>query len=40
MVAVDAWRRLTTRERDAIEAEAISLPLPDLRGPIRLRWEG
>lgn len=25
-------------EREAIEAEAISLPLPGLNGPITVRW--
>lgn len=38
-VVIDPWRRLAAHEQKAIEAEAISLPLPDLRGPIRLRWE-
>jgi hypothetical protein len=40
VVTVDAWRRLTTAERDAIEEEAVSLPLPDLRRPVVVRWEG
>ena len=38
-VSIQAWRRLAALEREAIEAEATSLPLPDLRGPIRVRWE-
>ena len=28
-----------TAERDAVEAEAASLPLPGIRGPISVRWE-
>ncbi|MBI2777795.1 MAG: winged helix DNA-binding domain-containing protein [Chloroflexi bacterium] len=38
-VAVEAWQPLTSAVRDAIETEAASLPLPDLRSPIRVRWE-
>jgi hypothetical protein len=40
VVTVDAWRRLTTAERNAIEEEATSLPLPDLRRPVVVHWEG
>jgi hypothetical protein len=40
VVRVDPWRRLTTAERETIEEEAASLPLPDLRRPIVVRWEG
>jgi hypothetical protein len=39
-VSIGAWRRLTQDERAAIEAETASLPLPDLRTPIRVRWGG
>ena len=39
VVTVGSWRRLTRGERTAIEAEAESLPLPDVRGPILVRWE-
>ena len=37
-VSIDVWRRLTRSERDAVEAEAISLPLPDFNLPITVRW--
>lgn len=36
---VSAWRPLTPGERDAIEHEAASLPLPDLSTPVRVSWE-
>ena len=38
-VTIQAWRRLTRAVRDAIEAEVASLPLPDLRGRVVVRWE-
>ena len=37
-VTVQTWRRLTAEERDRVEAEAASLPLPGA-GPIRVRWD-
>lgn len=37
-VTIDAWRRLSTAEREAVEAEAIALPLPGLKCPITFRW--
>jgi hypothetical protein len=37
-VTIDAWRAIAPAERAAIEAEAASLPLPDLRGDIRVTW--
>jgi hypothetical protein len=37
-VTVQTWRRLTRSQRDAVEAEASSLPLPGLDGPIVVRW--
>jgi hypothetical protein len=37
-VSVRPWRRLTRAERDAVEAEAESLPLPGIRGRIRVDW--
>jgi hypothetical protein len=37
-VTIQPWRRLSQVARDAVEAEAASLPLPGLRGPIRVRW--
>jgi len=39
-VTMETWRRLSTQERQAVEAEAISLPLPGLDGPITVRWSG
>ena len=38
-VTIQAWRRLTRAARDAVEAEVASLPLPDLRGRLVVRWE-
>jgi hypothetical protein len=37
-VSVEAWRRLSSKEREAVEAEALSLPLPGLTSPITVRW--
>jgi hypothetical protein len=37
-VSVRAWRRLSRTVRDAVEAEAGSLPLPGIRGQIVVRW--
>jgi hypothetical protein len=37
-VTIDLWRRLSQRERDAVEREAASLPLPGLTGPVTVRW--
>ncbi len=34
---IQAWRRLSTKERDAVVAEAESLPLPD-PGPTVVHW--
>jgi len=36
-VSIDAWRRLSPAEREAVEVEATSLPL-GLVSPIALRW--
>ena len=38
-VSIQIWRRLTGPERDAVVAEAESLPLPGLPGPIAITWE-
>ena len=40
VVTVEPWQVFTATQRDAIEAEAASMPLPDLPGPIQLRWVG
>jgi len=37
-LSIDRWRKLTAAERTAVEAEAAALPLPGLRGEIRVRW--
>jgi hypothetical protein len=37
-VSIEPWRRLSSAERKAAEAEAVSLPLPGLQGPIVVRW--
>lgn len=37
-LTIDLWRPLAGRERDAVEAEAASLPLPGLRTAPRVRW--
>jgi hypothetical protein len=38
-VVIHPWRALTDAERDAVEIEAAALPLPGIRGPIRVGWE-
>jgi hypothetical protein len=38
-VTIQSWRQLGQGERDALEAEAQVLPLPGMRGPIRVRWD-
>jgi hypothetical protein len=38
-LTVQPWRRLSSAEREAVEVEAASLPLPDARGRIRVRWD-
>jgi len=38
-VTVQPWRRLSRAERDAVVAEAESLPLPGSRGRIVVRWD-
>jgi hypothetical protein len=37
-LSVSTWRRLSAAEREAVEAEATSLPLPSLTGRISVRW--
>jgi len=37
-VSIEPWRRLSPAEKEAVEAEALSLPLPGLNGPIVVRW--
>ncbi len=38
VVSIEPWRRLSSAEREAVEAEAVSLPLPGIHGPITVRW--
>jgi hypothetical protein len=38
-VTIRIWRRLPRGARDAVEAEAASLPLPDVKGRVVLRWD-
>jgi DNA glycosylase AlkZ-like len=38
-VTVQTWRRLSRVARDAVEAEAASLPLPGAHGQIFVRWD-
>lgn len=37
-VTIQSWRGLGPAQLEAVEAEAATLPLPGLRGPIRVRW--
>jgi hypothetical protein len=36
---VGTWRRLTRAEREAVEAEAQSLPVPGIEGPVAVHWD-
>jgi hypothetical protein len=38
VVSIGPWRRLSSSDRDAVDAEATSLPLPGLKGPITVGW--
>jgi hypothetical protein len=38
-VTIQIWRRVSRAARDAVEAEAVSLPLPDINGRVVLRWD-
>jgi hypothetical protein len=37
-VAIQPWRRLSRLERETVQAEAESLPLPSVRARIQIRW--
>ena len=39
VLTVQPWRRLSRAERDAVVAEAESLPLSTARGRITVRWD-
>ncbi len=38
-VSIQSWRRISSAERDAVEVEAASLPLPGVQGRIVVRWD-
>jgi len=38
-VRIETWGRLSRAARDAVEAEATSLPLPGLKRPLEVAWE-
>jgi Winged helix DNA-binding domain len=38
VLSVQSWRPLSAAERDAVEAEAASLPLPGISAPVTVRW--
>lgn len=38
-VTIETWRRLSQPEREAVEREAESFPLPDIDRPIRVSWQ-
>lgn len=37
-VSIEAWRRFSRAEREAVEVEALSLPLPGLDGSMAVHW--
>ena len=37
-VSISMWRKLSRQEKEAVEAEALSLPLPRLRRPMCIEW--
>jgi Winged helix DNA-binding domain len=39
VVTVQPWRRLSPEERQAVEVEAATLPLPEVQSPVSVRWE-
>ncbi|HLY85035.1 MAG TPA: crosslink repair DNA glycosylase YcaQ family protein [Gaiellaceae bacterium] len=38
-LSIEPWRKLTRAERDAVEVEAQSLPLPDVAGRLAVTWD-
>jgi hypothetical protein len=38
-VTIETWRRLSPAEREAVEAEAASMPLPGVRQRVRVSWD-
>jgi winged helix DNA-binding protein len=39
MLTIQPWQRLSQAQRQAVEAEAASLPLPGIARPIDVRWD-
>ncbi len=39
VLTIQPWRRLSSTQRDAVEAEAGSLPLPGINRPLDIRWD-
>ncbi len=39
LLTIQPWRRLSDTQRDAVEAEAGSLPLPGINRPVGVRWD-
>jgi Winged helix DNA-binding domain len=39
VLTIQPWRRLSRPQRDAVEAEASSLPLPGINRPMDIRWD-
>jgi winged helix DNA-binding protein len=39
-LSIEPWRPLTNKEQEAVEIEAVSLPLPGIGSSIRVRWSG
>jgi hypothetical protein len=39
-VTIQIWQRLRRGAREAVQAEAESLPLPGIKEPIVVRWTG
>jgi len=38
-LTIQPWRRLSRKERDAVETEAAGLPLPGVEGRVVVRWD-
>jgi hypothetical protein len=38
-VTIGSWRRLSSAEREAVEAEAASMPLPAVRHGVQVHWD-
>jgi hypothetical protein len=39
VLTIQPWRPLSRTQREAVEAEASSLPLPGIDRPMHVRWE-